>query len=242
MILRWLTSFSCLFLLLAGSCEGATVAGNISLVDSREPAVRAGKDFAGVVIWLEPTNPSALSLVSRTQPRAQILQKDKKFLPHILAVATGTTVDFPNTDPIFHNAFSNFEGKVFDIGLYPPRTSRAVTFDRSGIVRVFCNIHPTMSAIIVVVGTHYFTTTRSDGRFTLANVPPGEYTMRLFHERATPATLDSLTRRISVREGPTAIPPITISESGYLPFPHKNKYGKEYPPAVDDSFYPGAKK
>src|SRR6476620_10388523 len=216
MISRWLISFSLVLPAFAG-----TVGGKVSLTDSRS------KDFSGVVVWLDPVNGPPTLL--RPAAHAQILQKNKKFSPHILAVATGTTVDFPNTDPIFHNAFSNFEGKVFDIGLYPPRTSRAVTFDRPGIVRVFCNIHPTMSAIIVVVGTHYFTTTRSDGRFTLTNVPPGEYTMRLFHERATPATLDSLTLRIAVREGPTAAPPITISESGYLPFPHKNKYGKEYP-------------
>ena len=89
----------------------------------------------------------------RPAAHAQIVQKNKKFSPHILAVTTGTTVDFPNNDPIFHNAFSNFEGKVFDIGLYPPGTSKSVRLDRPGVVRVFCNIHPTMSAIIAVLST-----------------------------------------------------------------------------------------
>jgi len=109
-------------------------------------------------------------------------------------------------------------------------------------VRVFCNIHPTMSAVIAVVSTPYFATSRKDGRFQIANVPPGEYTLHVMHERATPATLDALTRRVTVHEAAVTIPTLSISESGYLPLPHKNKYGKDYPPVTEDSFYPGARK
>ena len=229
MILRWLISFS-----LGLPAFSGTVNGKVSLTDSKT------KDFSGVVIWLEPVaGPAALP---RSTARAQILQKNKTFSPHILVVTTGTTVDFPNNDPIFHNAFSNFEGKVFDIGLYPPGTSKSVRLDRPGVVRVFCNIHPTMSAVIVVLSTPYFATSRKDGRFQIANVPPGEYTLHVMHERATPATLDALTRRVTVHEAAVTIPALSISESGYLPLPHKNKYGKDYPPVTEDSFYPGARK
>src|SRR5579875_3914932 len=135
-------------------------------------------------------------LLSISHKHAQMLQKDKRFIPHVLAISTGTTVDFPNLDPIFHNAFSNFDGQLFDVALYPPGSSRTVVFDRAGIVRVFCNIHPSMSAIIVVVNTPYYATTEKDGSFAIAGVPPGAYELHFFHERATPEMLDKLVRRV----------------------------------------------
>ena len=92
-----------------------------------------------------------------------MLQKGKMFTPHILPIMTGTTVDFPNSDPIFHNAFSSYNGQIFDVGLYPPGTSKSVRFTRPGVVRVFCNIHPTMSAIILVLEHALF---RADGAET----------------------------------------------------------------------------
>ena len=172
-----------------------------------------------------------------------MIQKDKKFTPHVLGIPVGTTVDFPNFDPIFHNAFSNYSGQVFDVSLYPPGSSRSVRFTRPGVVRVFCNIHANMSAVIVVSGTPWITTSATSGSFELAGVPPGEYTLHIFHERATTATLEKLTRRVVVDETPLALPVITISEGGYLAIPHKNKYGREYPPAPDDGgVYPAIRK
>ena len=166
MTLRWLISFSlAVWISCAAAASGASVAGSISLIDSRDPTVRSGKNFSGVVVWLEPVNNAAIIAV-RSPVRAEVDQKNKKFIPHILAIPVGSTVDFPNNDPIFHNAFSNFEGKVFDIGLYAPGTSRSVRFDRPGVVRVFCNIHPTMSAIIVVLNTPYFAETDRDGQLS----------------------------------------------------------------------------
>ncbi|HYP07996.1 MAG TPA: carboxypeptidase regulatory-like domain-containing protein [Bryobacteraceae bacterium] len=236
MILRSVIAFS---LAACFAASAANVSGTVTLLDSRDPAVRGRKDFSGVVVWLEPVSGSASV---RPSPRAQIIQKNKRFTPHILAIAAGTTVDFPNFDPIFHNAFSNFEGKVFDVGLYAPGASRAVRFDRPGIVRVFCNIHPHMSAIIAVVNTPHFATSQTDGRYQIANVPAGEYRLQVMHERATQETLDRLARRVVITDGAFTISPIEISESGYLPVPHKNKYGKPYPPNADDGPYPGAKK
>src|SRR5207249_4310008 len=131
----------------------------------------------------------------------------------------------------------------FDVGLYPPGTTRAVHFTREGVVRVFCNIHSSMSAVIVVLATPYFDTTDTSGAFEIPNVPVGEYELHVFHERATDATLAQLERRVSVSESNINLPVISISESGYLPIPHKNKYGRDYRPEGDDhTIYPAVRK
>src|SRR5579871_2055740 len=219
----------------------SSVTGKIELRDSKDAAVRKKMDFSGVVVWLEPATGKA---PVPQAAHARMIQKDKTFTPHILAVPAGTTVDFPNFDPIFHNAFSNYDGRIFDVGLYPPGTSRSVLFPRPGIVRVFCNIHETMSAVIAVLDTPYFDTTKKDGSFQIQDVPAGEYRLRVFHERATAATISAAERRVTVlgTENLT-VPPIPISESGFLAVPHMNKFGRDYPPAADEQgVYPAVRK
>ncbi len=224
-----------LILLVGGRQAGAaTFTGRIALTDSKSSAVTRHKDFSDVVVWLEPLDREIIPIARK---HAQMLQKDKRFTPHILVITTGASVDFPNQDPIFHNAFSNFDGQVFDVALYPPGTSRSVRFSHPGIVRVFCNIHPSMSAIIVVVDSPYFAITGEDGSFSIQDVPEGRYQLRFFHERATPETLQKLTRVVSITQNVTALSPVTISETGYLPVAHKNKYGREYPPGSDEHSY-----
>jgi plastocyanin len=216
------------------------ITGRVELADSIEASVRKHRDFSGVVVWLEP----ASTPVAALKPgRAQMIQKGKRFQPHVLAVPVGTTVDFPNFDPIFHNAFSNFAGQPFDVGLYPPGTNRSVTFRRAGFVRVFCNIHPDMSAVIAVLDTPWYAVTERNGGFRIENVPPGEYRVRVFHERATEKVLNSLASRIRAEGDTLELQRMVVSESGFLPVPHKNKYGREYPAAADDHvLYPGARK
>lgn len=220
---------------------GAAVEGHVNIRDSRDPAVRKRADYSGVVVWCRPVNGPTPAKAS--SGHARMIQKDKTFTPHVLPILVGTTVDFPNFDPIFHNAFSSYNGQIFDVGLYPPGTDRAVHFKRPGVVRVFCNIHSSMSAVIVVLDTQYFAVTNSKGNFRIEDLPPGDYDVRVFHERAAPGTLRALDRRISVSEGTLVVDPISISESGYLPIPHKNKYGRDYGAEPDEhSIYPAVKK
>jgi plastocyanin len=226
---------------LALPMSGGSVSGRVALRDSKDAAVRKKMDFSGVVVWLEPaTGKAPLPAAGH----ARMIQKDKAFTPHILAIAKGATVDFPNFDPIFHNAFSNYDGTVFDVGLYPPGDSRSVVFPHAGIVRVFCNIHATMSAVIAVLDTPYFDTTKKDGSFEIPAVPPGEYRLHLFHERAAAATLDAAERHVTVMGAENAaLSSISISESGYIAEPHMNKYGHDYTPPPDDGgVYPAVRK
>jgi plastocyanin len=218
------------------------VSGHVRLSDSQVPAVRRHQDYSGVVVWLEPAGPIGAQYSAPRPQHARMEQKDKRFIPHILAIQVGAEVSFPNVDPIFHSAFSNFSGKVFDLGLYAPGTSRVVAFDRPGIVRVFCNIHPTMSAVIVVLKHPWFAVSDETGAFSIPGAPPGMYHLHVFHERATAETLRSLDRDIEVASD-VPLPPITISETGYIEMLHKNKYGQEYPPMPDDhGVYPMGRK
>lgn len=218
---------------LLSAASAANVTGRVELRDSHEPAVRQHSDYSGVVVSLRPVGASA----PLKPGHAVMTQKDKTFTPHMLAIPVGSTVDFPNLDPIFHNAFSSYNGQIFDLSLYPPGSTRSVKFTREGVVRVFCNIHSSMSAMIVVLPTPYFAVTKRDGSFTIADVPPGDYDLRLVHERATEATLQALARRVKVLQDGLTLPALSISEAGHLAIPHKNKYGHDYPP--DSSDQPG---
>jgi plastocyanin len=217
----------------------APVSGHVRLSDSRLAAVRRRQDYSGVVVWLEPMDGRA---APRQAHHARMEQTHKQFVPHVLAIQAGAEVTFPNLDPIFHSAFSNFSGQIFDLGLYAPGSSRTIAFERTGIVRVFCNIHPTMSAVIVVLKYPWFAVTDTTGAFLIPDVPPGRYQLHFFHERATPDTLHALDRAVDVGTGGLVLPPIAISETGYLELPHKNKYGNDYPPPPGDGGYPAGGK
>jgi len=237
MIWQWLTCSSAL----AVAAAAATLTGSVALVDSAERGVKKRRDYSGVVAWLEPLDGAAPAPAGRPL-RATMVQRNKTFLPHMLAVQVGTAVDFPNQDPIFHNAFSNYDGQLFDVHLYAPQTTRRVVFRRPGMVRVFCNIHATMSAVIAVLPTPYFAVTGPNGRFSI-QAPAGAYRLRLWHERGQEETLGSLARQVNLAESGLALPEISVSEQGYLATPHKNKYGRDYPPAPDQHvFYPGGRR
>ena len=184
----WLASWG-------ASALAATVTGNVVLVGSDGSAPKK-RDFSGVVVWLEPVGGAARPAPALPK-QATMEQRNKTFVPHVLPVEVGTAVDFPNHDPIEHNAFSNYDSQVFDVHLYAPQTSRRVVFRRPGMVRVFCNIHETMSAVIAVLETPYFAVSNAGGRFEV-RAPAGEYTLRFWDERSQPDVVAKLARRVTL--------------------------------------------
>lgn len=225
---------SWVFVLAAGLLQGATVTGKVEI----SQRAKSHESLGDIVVWLKPSQQSAAQTM--VPEHAQLLQKNKMFHPHVLPITVGSTVDFPNADPIFHNAFSSFDGQIFDVGLYAPGTSKSIHFHEPGIVRVFCNIHPTMSAVILVLDTPYFGRVGTDGRYRIAKVPPGAYELRVFDERATAGPDVQVTVNVEDNEEQTAAPVIHLSELGYVRLPHKNKYGLDYPPNSSDlEIYPG---
>jgi plastocyanin len=137
-------------------------------------------EFRPAVVYLEKAPGGAFELPGGG--RAAMDQRDQAFVPHVLAITVGTTVDFPNNDLTFHNVFSLSKTKSFDLGRYSRGKSKAVRFDRPGVVRVFCDIHSHMSAFILVFAHRYFAVTDQAGTYSIAGVPPGTYTLAVWHE------------------------------------------------------------
>ncbi len=139
---------------------------------------------ANVVIYLKSVPLTAVAPASGDAP--QIKQVGETFVPHVLPIVQGTTVDFPNQDPIFHNVFSLSGTKSFDLGRYPKGDSRSVTFEQTGIVPVFCHLHSNMSAIVLVLDNSFFSTPNAEGRYRIEGIPAGTYTVVGWHERSEP--------------------------------------------------------
>jgi plastocyanin len=183
---------------------------------------RSGVAPATAIVYAEPLDAAP----PRTAAPASLVQKDKSFQPHILAVPIGSTVSFPNNDPIFHNVFSMSAPQPFDLGLYRSGETRSRTFSTAGTYRVFCNIHPQMTALVVVVSTPHITTAGADGRFTLT-LPPGRYRLTALSERAGPVSVE-----MTSVAGAATVPELTLDESEWTVVQHKNKFGQEYPAAA----------
>jgi plastocyanin len=175
-----------LFSILPVDSPAANVEGQI--------VVKGARDNGNAVVYIDkipgkvfapPSTPAVLDQLNLT------------FVPHVLPVLKGTTVAYPNSDEIRHNVFSPGPPR-FDLGTYPQKSTKYHQFDNPGVWTMLCNVHAEMSAYVIVTETPYFATTAKDGKFTLKDVPPGKYTLKIWHEKAKPLTLP-----IDVSENPT---------------------------------------
>jgi len=198
------------------AAQGA-VSGRVSVLE------RPGEqttDFNSTVIHLTPKD----SASARTRPaRASIAMSGRAFVPHVRVVTPGSRVDFPNQDPFSHNIFSSAPGAVFDLGLYPAGKSKDAPFRRPGAFAVYCNIHPRMTAFVVVVPSQWYAQAGNDGRWTIDGVPPGEYVLTVWHERAPTVAVP-----ITVTAAGLGALTTTLDARGYRFAEHKNKFGREY--------------
>ncbi len=198
-----------------------TVSGKV-VIQQNGKAMRSA---AGAVVWLTPTKGEAPRPPEKT---FRLVQKNKHFSPHLLVVPVGSAVVFPNEDPFFHNVFSVYEGTRFDLGLYESGSSKEVRFTRPGPSYIFCNIHPEMSAIIMVMTTPYYATTDAAGDYSIEGVPPGEYDFSVWYESAQPEQLKRLQHRVSVTPASARLDPVTVQAAPSIAVNHKNKYGQDY--------------
>lgn len=230
----------CLSLALLAACipmptsaQSQNVVAKVAIKPAAEAESSAawnlGSSAAGVVLWLTATDGTKVNAVAKSAKHLEIAQHNRAFEPNLLVVPVGSTVDFPNKDPFFHNVFSLFDGKRFDLGLYEAGGSSSVRFDRVGVSLLFCNIHPEMNAVVIALDTPYYGVSDSAGSVELHGVPDGNYQLHVWYERSSPESLHAVTRRVTVSSSSRDLGVITVAGNPLLTLTHKNKYGQEYP-------------
>jgi len=236
---------SCAFLVLCKPAGGQlnSVSAHVEIRNGSKakPGKHVGDNFSDVVIWLKPMDAAPTDSIPAEplRKRPQLVQRNKSFQPHLLVVPVGSAVDFPNRDPFFHNVFSLFDGKRFDLGLYESGTSNSVRFDRAGISFLFCNIHPEMSAVVVAVDTPFYGVSDRAGNVTIANLPDGKYELHVWYERSLPENLKALSRTVSISATNKGLGKIIVPENPSFSPAHSNKYGQDYaPPPAPEYAHP----
>lgn len=215
----------------SNSCLAAdrpSVEGRVKIFDRNGKVKR---DHGGVIVFLDEMEHAPA--FSPPEENAVVDQVNKRFIPKVLPILVGTTVDFPNNDTIFHNVFSLSRAKKFDLGIYKQRSSKSVTFDQTGLIKVYCNIHPQMIAYILVLANPYFTVTDQDGHFIFSNAPLGKVTVRTWNPRSRRHP----ERKIVVTDQGIRNLDLTVKESDIhfevreesISIKHKNKWGQDYP-------------
>ncbi len=212
---------------IAARTQNVDVHADIVIIPAHPQKAAAHAEKPDVVLWLKPLDPPE-GFRPPAPGRYRMAQKNKSFEPHLLVVPLGSTVAFPNLDPFFHNVFSQFNGKRFDLGLYEAGSTRDVRFDHEGVSYLFCNIHPEMSAVVITVSSSW-SVISSGGNVVLHGVSAGMYEVHVWATGADARQLNALTRR--VRIGPDADSLGTISiQTDVRPATHKNKFGNDYRP------------
>jgi plastocyanin len=191
-----------------------------------EYAGKSKSPLPPAVVWLTPLQP--VDPIPAQHKTYTLLQKNRSFTPHLLVVPVGSQVQFPNADPFYHNVFSLFDGKRFDLGLYEAGSSKAVRFSREGVSYIFCNIHPEMSAVVVALSTPFFATAAKSGQVEIDGVPPGDYELHAWAEGVPQVDLDRLTRRVHVTPNQSELGIVTLPVMPTRAATHLNKFGQPY--------------
>ena len=208
--------------LIAAPAAGGDVRVTVSVLTPGKQTVPG----AGAVVWVvDPA--AARAAAASTRPR--IASKKKRFDPHVAVVPEGGTVQFPNLDGIYHNVFSLSENARFDLGLYRNGASRTMTFENPGPVRIYCNIHPQMAAVLVVIDGGIWAQAGADGVAVLPHLPAGKATVRAWDEKG-----GETSAAVEVPADGTVPLAISLDGSRWRETGHKNKYGRDYPPPDDD--------
>ena len=218
-----LASYLCL-----ASREPALYAAEVTarLVPALDGRAHKAAKSPPAVIWLKPTQPQPA--VAIAPGKFALAQRNKMFSPHLLVVPVGSSVAFPNDDPFFHNVFSLFEGKRFDLGLYEAGSTRNVVFSREGVSYIFCNIHSEMSAVVIALTTPFYSVADSQGQFHIDPVHDGDYELHVWVEGQHQSALDQQTRSVHIAGGHTDLGEIRAGASDREP--HLNKFGRPYDP------------
>ena len=195
--------------------------GRVDLLAKGGKSLARDVDVRQAVVWFEPATPKP---TRAPEAPFEMVTRGKEFQPRVLAIPRGSKVRFPNADPILHNVFS-VSGEGFDLGLYKRPKSGSRTFDKPGVYTIYCNIHPQMSALVLVRDNPHFAKAAKDGSFRIEGVPAGEYKVRAFHERAGDGAVVTVKVAATGDSAPLAL---SLDAESYKRVPHKNKFGKNY--------------
>jgi plastocyanin len=215
-----------LFTLLSSPAVGGVVEGRVALTRAGTPL----SDASNAIVWLEAVHAGG----GPSAAHGEMKSEQKKFAPRAIVVRKNGTVEFPNADAIYHNVFSVSGANRFDLGLYRSGVSKEKKFEDPGLVRVYCNIHPQMVGFVMVVDSDFAAVTGPDGSFRFQGVPSGTRVLKVWHEEGGETQVP-----VTVHGESEAPLTIRLDVTNYKPLPHKNKYGKDYPPGAgtDDERY-----
>lgn len=218
---RFLAAAAGLSLLLAGELSAAVVSGKVAFLTKRGQNPVPSE----TLVWLDPVGGKA---PRRAGSAFTVTTRSKTFLPHVVAVPAGSTVNFPNEDPIAHNLFSLTPGNTFDLGLYRRGPGKPHKFEAPGVVNIYCNVHPNMSAVVHVMSTPWYGFTDANGNYSF-DVPPGKYRVTAWNEQGGTVTAELDVAAAGLPKAPL----LTIDSRNFRQSQHKNKHGQTYKPVRD---------
>ena len=237
---RFIAYLICIASLATGTLrsQNATPSGPLAEVRLRLSLSQAGKPHTVPAVgWLEPLagTPSTPFVPHGSYT---LLQKNRMFRPHLQVVPIGAVIQFPNADPFYHNVFSLFDGKRFDLGLYEAGSSKSVTFSREGVSYIFCNIHPEMSAVVIALPTSLFAIADAHDFVVLSKIPPGDYKLHLWIEGLPPSVVDGMTRFVHLSPGVVDLGSIALPTKSNRTAVHTNMFGNDYDPTSKSPYDP----